>query len=289
MVGGKRVVFSLMLVLISLFLVGSSSDEKLDRWASKYGYLESEVIAIEVADFGFPYLQGKANNQELTFLFDTGNMVGLLLAPEVADRLDLEETNTWQSYDSSGQLVGGYRVFDEVNLKLFGTSTPIRAFESPTEQFEAIIGPGMLTDQRFTLDYRRGLMGVSPTSMGKVAEDAVVLPLIQNSRYPGMPVVEGSVNNQRVLIQLDTGKSRTCVDQILVQELNLPKTERGYQIDQIELGSITVGVPHARMVSFAGISRGYPGPILLGLGSDILSQFVVTVDYLAGKVIISRY
>ncbi len=35
-----------------------------------------------------------------------------------------------------------------------------------------------------------------------------------------MPVLEGIVNGEKVLIQIDTGQSRTCMDERLVQILN---------------------------------------------------------------------
>lgn len=47
-------------------------------------------------------------------------------------------------------------------------------------------------------------------------------------------------------------------------------------------------VTSAKMVSFRGISGDLPEPILLGMGSDILSQVVLSVDYSRQIVMITK-
>ncbi|HHT47795.1 MAG TPA: hypothetical protein GXZ98_00680 [Firmicutes bacterium] len=98
----------------------------------------------------------------------------------------------------------------------------------------------------------------------------------------------GVVNGEKVLIQLDTGCSRTCVDEKVITKFNLPANTWGYEIKDVRLGSFQFRIKNAKKVSFAGISEGYPGPIMLCLGSDTISKVVFTVDYSDKKVIISE-
>ena len=87
---------------------------------------------------------------------------------------------------------------------------------------------------------------------------------------------------------LDTGCSRTCVDEELINRLNLPENELGYEIKDIRLGSFKFRVNNAKKVSLAGVSRKYSEPIMLILGSDNISKVVFTVDYPNQTVIFSK-
>jgi hypothetical protein len=54
------------------------------------------------------------------------------------------------------------------------------------------------------------------------------------------------------------------------------------------LGNIGFSVECAKAADLSGISDGYPKPILVGIGADILLQSVVTIDYIQGKVFIEK-
>jgi hypothetical protein len=99
-----------------------------------------------------------------------------------------------------------------------------------------------------------------------------------------MPVVEGTVNGQNVLIQIDTGKSRTCVDRVLVRHLSIPEAHYGYALADVRIGSWKFAARSAREEDFSRISQGYPSPILVGIGSDVLPQVIMTVDDQSGKL-----
>ena len=81
------------------------------------------------------------------------------------------------------------------------------------------------------------------------------------------------------MVEIDTGKSRTVVDPTLISDLDLPRTEDGVQIDEIRIGMHRFSASSAKKKSFKGISRGLEVPIGIGVGSDILSRLIVTVDY----------
>lgn len=130
-------------------------------------------------------------------------------------------------------------------------------------------------------------MAVSATALPAEVTADVVLPLVESPRFPKLIIVRGRIAGQEILIELDTGKSRSVVDPEFARERGLPANDRGYRIDKIELGSLVFSVPSAKAVSFAGISRGLPHRIIAGIGSDILSSVVLTVDYQRKQVLIN--
>jgi ABC-type branched-subunit amino acid transport system substrate-binding protein len=62
----------------------------------------------------------------------------------------------------------------------------------------------------------------------------------------------------------------------------------GYRIDEIRIGQIHFSAPSAKEKSFKGISEGLEQAIGLGIGSDLLARVLLTVDYLAGMVVLQE-
>jgi len=253
-------------------------------WANRLGYASSEVFPITVGAFGFPYLSVGINGRSIDLVLDTGNMRRLGLTRPSLSKLRLPPIAQSRGYDERGALVGEDQVFRVVALTAFGRSWhDQKAFEIGEPEAGGLFGPYYLLDGRFTLDYGNGRLAVSRSLLPKdVPGDT--LNLVPNEQFPGMPVVQGAVNGHKVLIQIDTGKSRTCVDPSLVRRLNLPTAHYGYALADVRIGSWNFKVPSARKVDFSGISRAYPSPILVSVGSDVLPQVIMTVDYRGGKL-----
>ena len=101
---------------------------------------------------------------------------------------------------------------------------------------------------------------------------------------PRLILVQGRVNGVEVLIEIDTGKSRTAIDRSFVRRLALEESPRGARVGTVKVGPRSTEVSWARIVDTSGISRELVRPISLGLGSDTLSRFVWTVDYKQGRL-----
>lgn len=247
-------------------------------WISGLSYQPSEIYPVTIGRFGYPYLQVMVNGRAIHLPFDTGNMTRLVFSQAEAQRLRLPVTGQIPSYGSNGELRSLRRTFKVAEISALGrTWVDQAASEGDQPDLEGLFGPHYLRDRRFTLDYRRGLLAVSDSPM----PDAVTgkcLRLLPCRNEPGMPVVEGTVNGRKVLIQIDTGKSRTCVDIALVRELDLPKTPNGWAIAEIRIGAWTCSVKSARADDFSALGKGLPAPILLGIGSDVLPQVLMTID-----------
>jgi len=247
-------------------------------WISGLGYRPSEVFPISIGRFGYPYLQVMVNRQAVNLPIDTGNMFRLVFGRTEAQRLKLPVIGQIPSYGSNGELRGLRQTFKVTEITALGrTWVDQAASEGDQPDLVGLFGPHYLLDRRFTLDYRRGLLAVSDSAM-PAAMASACLKLLPCRNEPGMPVVEGTVNGRKVLIQIDTGKSRTCVDIALAQELALPRTPNGRTIADIRIGEWSCSVNSARTDDFSALGKGLPAPILLGIGSDVLPQVLMTID-----------
>jgi hypothetical protein len=100
--------------------------------------------------------------------------------------------------------------------------------------------------------------------------------------------IDGAIGRE-IYIQVDTGKTRSCVDPEFARQAGLHETGNGYRIDSLEIGSLRFAVPSAKGVGFGGISHDLDAPILASIGSDILKEFVLTVDVDQAVVFIQRH
>jgi hypothetical protein len=182
-------------------------------------------------------------------------------------------------YDSDGKVAATRDVFAIGELGAFGKTWRDQfAHEYDHAKIPALIGPMYLLGRRFTLDYRVGLMAISESALPKIA-GGTLLPMILSPDHEPLILVEGTVNGTATSVELDTGKSRTVVDPELISRMNLPDAPNGYRIDEIRLGQYRFSAPSAKKKGFTGISHGLEVPIGIGIGSDILSRMIVTVDY----------
>jgi hypothetical protein len=108
------------------------------------------------------------------------------------------------------------------------------------------------------------------------------IPMVRSSRHPLLILVYGAIDGRSVLIELDTGKSRTVINPALASELRLRRNPRGVTIENLRIGDLYFEVPCAKEVDQKGIDPTLEEPILVGMGSDLLSLFVWTVDYEKG-------
>jgi predicted aspartyl protease len=255
------------------------------RWRQSLGYMRSELHPIELKG-RMPVVRAVVNTTEVQMLFDTGNMSRLAVPNRVAEELKLQVVDQVRMYDGKGTQIGTSPVYTMDSLKVFGdTLFDQRAVTSGIDI--GLIGPHFVDGGRFTLDTISKCLAISSTRLPEDA-GANIIPLVKSSEFDYLIVVHGFINGRSVLMEIDTGKSRSVIDPELAKELSLPVTENGYRIGAVGLGTLTFEVPSAKASSLRGISDGLPEPMLAGIGADILSQVLFTVDYTRGIVVIDR-
>ncbi|MFQ5605487.1 MAG: hypothetical protein ACE5HS_19635 [bacterium] len=275
---------------LSLFiLMGCNQPHSESEWLQRFHYQSGEVFPVEIGDFGYPYVSVKINSAAVNLVWDTGNMSELTLSRELADRWQLPVTGESKSYDSAGNVIGTFRTFRIDSLFVFHKKWQnVRAREFTNPKLNGLFGPRFVLGKRFTLDYRNKLLAVSSSPIPPPNSMENALLMVRSPEFAGLILVYGFVNRKKVLMEIDTGKSRTVVHPALAETLQLQSAANGFQIEEIRLGDFRFTVASAKVKSFQGISKGLPQPIQLGLGSDILSKFVLTVDYPQNIVLLNR-
>lgn len=269
-----------LLGLLFACISAAQNPEGLPSWTTKLAYQPKEIFPITIGSYGFPCVSVRINGSPVEMLLDTGNMSGIFVAPSLAQSLGLPQIGSSSFSDADGTRMGSNPVFRIKLLEAFGRVWKEQRVQGDSRYpLNGAIGPRLFLGKRFTLDYQKRLLGISESPLPRSLPQSNVLPMFPARGLEGMIVISGSLNGKEILLQIDTGKSRTCVDPELASSLQLPTSARGFRIENIRIGSSTFSALNAKPLGFKGISQGLPQPILLGIGSDILSQFVWTVDY----------
>lgn len=251
-------------------------------WLRAFGYSPQEVHPIDIGDFGYPYVRVVVGDASLRLPFDTGNMAGVSVSSDLFNRLELPAAGSWTRRNSAGEAVATLRVSDTVQVFVLGRDLgPTRIHELNHPSLPGLVGPETLGGGHFTLDYASRKIAAAATPLPQSVPEFRKVPLIRSEKYPTLILVRGEIEGRQVTLQLDTGKSRCTVNPKLASELGLPRDSRGVAIRSLRFGDLSFEVPSAKEVDQTAIDPSLPEPILAGVGSDILSRFVWTVDYKA--------
>lgn len=249
-------------------------------WADALGYRVGDVHSLQIGNFGFPYLPVRIGNTHRWLPFDTGNMIGLIVSSDQFDRLELETEGYYSQENSAGEIVARLRVGKATDVSFLGRDLgPTQVYELDNPSLPGLLGPTLLKGGHFTLDYTSRKIAVGAGGLPDSVPGFHSIPLIRSHRHPLLILVRGTIDNREILLELDTGKSRTVINPNLSSELALELVPQGVTIRSLRIGNLSFDVPAAKLVDQTGIDSSLPEPILAGIGSDILSRFVWTVDY----------
>jgi len=253
-------------------------------WIEELGYAETEIYEFSRDYHGFALVEGLIDGSPCRFVFDTGNMAGLAINPATANYLGLVPVGAVQLYDSAGSPADRVPQYRPDRVLVLGRQPVDPLLIESGPGVPGLAGPAQLGCSRFTLDFGRGLIALADTPAPVVFPER--LKLLHSPDYPMMILVYVTVAQTLALAELDTGKSRTCVDPDWAERMGLEQTDRGILLDGLSFGGRDYRIPAAKTVSFRQISSGLPEPIVLGLGVDVLASRAFTVDYAAGVVLI---
>ncbi len=262
---------------------GCASHAPSTDWVQAFGYTAADVHSIGVADFGYPYVPVDVSGNRLVLPFDTGNMVGVSVSSVQFDQMGLNADRSWSPRSSAGETGASLRVADAVSVSLLGRDLgPTQVYELAHPGLAGLVGPTVLGGGHFTLDYASRRMAVGAARIPDSVPGFRKIPLVRSTRHPLLILVRGTVEGRSVVLELDTGKSRTVINPALASELALQRDSRGVAIKNLRIGDLSFEVWRAKEVDQTGIDTNLSEPIMAGVGSDILSRFVWTVDYEGG-------
>ena len=217
-------------MFVLLFVLNSAackSEPDAQGWPALFGYSPTAMHSFEIGPFGYPYVPVGIGSDTLWLPFDTGNMVGLTLQVDTFLRLALPCSESHNRRDSAGQLVSTGCIAHGVRTSLFGTeSDSTSVYEFVHETLPGLVGPTSMPGTRFTIDYRERILAIDNRSGPVAIEGFEALPLISSPTHPRLILVGGRVEGREVIIEIDTGKSRTTIDRELVGAPHLERTSR---------------------------------------------------------------
>ncbi len=250
------------------------------QWIQLLNYNRNDIYSIKIdSKYGFPFVSIQLNGKKIDLMWDTGNMSRLAVTEEFANELELPVITQTNSYDSEGNLRGSSSVYRVDTIELFDqTWKNFRAVEFDHPEILGLAGPYFVKGKRFTLDYKNELIAITDNPLPQ-NHSGEQFPLVRSSKHELLIITYTEVNGHRVLSEIDTGKSRSVIDPRFAKKLGLIELEDGYKIEEVKIGAHTFMISSAKATKFDGISEGLPEKIQLSIGSDILSELLLTVDY----------
>jgi len=264
-------------------IAGCAAPAPASDWVDAFRYSDDAIHSVHIGEFGYPYVEVQIADTNVWLPFDTGNTVGLSVSSALFDRLGLTAAGSHDRVTSAGETVATLRVADAVDVSMLGRDVgPTRVYEFDHPSLDGLAGPVLIGSGHFTLDYGSRRIGVGTGLLPAAVPGFRQIPLVRSNRHPTLILVRGTVKGREILIELDTGKSRTVINPALAAELGLRRDAHGVAIDHLGIGDLRFEVPSAKEVDQRAIDPSLTEPILAGIGSDVLSRFVWTVDYDAG-------
>jgi hypothetical protein len=271
----ERLLIFIIVIVLALMVITFQGcySETLPDWAEGFEYKSNEIFPIYVSADGSAFVSATFGGEPVALLFNTGEPVGLSMTDKLVRQMGLEMLDSDPS-DEIRYTIPAFTAFGHLWKDQEVVPASITSYNGS-------IGPQLMNGQRFTLDYGKQLMAVSESPLPEDLPGENVVPLVHIDDSL-LPVVQGLANGEPVLIELDTGSSRTIVDMMLARKLGLQGGENGYQVSEVSIGFYKFEIKAADAA---------PLPITkdlrrIRLGTDVLSQMILTVDYLSGTVAI---
>ncbi len=280
--------------------VGSAAVERTTstQWIQDLGYKQDQIYPLGVDPLGCPVIEAGVSGVKVSLMLDSGTAKGFLLtdhAPPVPhsivarhEELNADGTHRGDSFEirlANMSILG--KSFENVT----GNLSDWRMYSS--NPFDGTVGLDFFLDRRLTLDYRSAKVAASALPLPQKLDPAryVSLDLLDAPKSQGHVLyARARVNGRDTVVYFDTGYNVSFIDPLFAE--GLPRVERPGRFkifrQQVpaELGGHKFVLNDLRENA---IQRGtaFDVPVGLVLGSDILSQFIVTIDLRAKKLILA--
>jgi hypothetical protein len=289
----KAVSLLFSLLILICFIYGQSKkgiilnkdlyDPGID-WVNELDY--DEIYEVRFAAAGTPQIEVLINGAPFDLGFDFGDSAGLTVTDHIEKQISYTLLKESKTYNADGSFRDTIKIIEIESVRIFGRDyhnmraelVNWKAFSS--EPFNGFFGLEYLKDRRFTLDYKRKILGVSndplPGPFLKNKHLYTIIPIIEQGYHPYGVHAKGKINGIPSLIYLDTGSSHSFADKKILEN------DDPNQIIDVEMGGITFQIKN---VMIRDIQRNTDHELTVGLkmGSDLLRHFIVTVDRTGGR------
>jgi hypothetical protein len=270
------------------------------KWLHDLGYQDQEVYSLAVSpSLGCPFVEVNFAGIRTSLMLDTGSAHGFQItnkAPSIPYHIEerTEELNADGSHrgESSVIRVDSIDILGKLFKDVRGSFTDWQMYSSAP--FEGAVGLDFFLDRRLTLDYfsKKIAVSIKPLPARIDHERYLVLDLVDPPKAQGhILYVHAKVNGRKSIIYFDTGYNLSWIDPGFVDGLQQVERPGKYRIFRqkvpVEIGGCNLLLNDLREDSIRR-GAGFDSPVSLTLGSDFLSNFIVTIDLRAKKIILAR-
>lgn len=263
------------------------------EWVDRYGYVPGDFVDFRFGDRGtwVPVVDARVAGRRVRLVFDTGTNGYAALDEATMRELQLPIEGWSEFLDASGEPAGRIprtraSTLELASLRLVDVPVGGVGPERITGErrgYVGTIGWSALEGGRFTIDYSNRRIAISSEPLpGGLASCATryVTSFVSPPRLDGLLLVAARLEGHALLAEVDTGKSKTVLDPGIDSIRSFEHGDRGLEIAGLRLGPFELTTRFGRMGrGFDSFSRGVEPRVLVGLGSDLLSRFLLTVDY----------
>ncbi len=243
---------------------------------------------------GLPTCQALINGRgPYTLLIDTGGSIALSLDREVAEELGIRSVAAASIHGIAGRDESGQAVVDELRIgEIAVRRVMTRIFDvrkAAANLFDGILGTGIFSSGRMTLDFFEGRLVVAASGTQAAAGEAVVVRIVGDAKLIAPVTIEGQpgaalLDSGADILALAPSRLKRHFPERPVYALPLPMAA-GVGGGQMPELSMVPGVD----VQFAGREHANIG----GLGLDVLDTLLspmmgVQCDLLIGMGLLSR-
>lgn len=268
-------------------------------WAEKLDYRTDELYPIKLQINSIPLVEVKVNGSPLWVKFDTGCGTGFSLTTAVQEKIAHDVTGKSTERNPDGSYRGETTLARIASLEVFGERyAPVATSFSDwrifsTLKFNGLLGLRYFKDKRVTIDYKTRLIGISarPLVYRAIRDfSGAGVPLLEASgSQADLIYVSGRVKGRPAVIYLDTGSSASFIDPSMLDPGEIKKGKRHLLAENIgmSIGDFSFTVRQLRVKEQKrGVSFEYPQTVKLG--SDVIRDFLITIDKIANRLILRK-
>ncbi len=238
--------------------------------------------------FGIPEIEVKIGKREFPLYFDFGNKDNICITTELTDKIKYTIIDTGKTYNPDGSfrdkifkiIIPYLKVFNNKYVNEKGVLANWKTFS--TEPFNGLIGLKYLDGKSFTLNYQQKELLVSSESILENIDsnNAEIINLNTYKYHPFGIHFEGKINNEKVIIYFDTGKSQTTLNRDLFPQNKIKSDKSGsfYKgTAELFFNKLEVKIEYPRVKT---IHRNLKSDLKIGaeVGIDLLKYFILSID-----------
>lgn len=265
-------------------------------WIESYGYQISEIFPV-ISSRAVPGPQVKVSvNHKSQYLLLDFNAIDLILRENIFKDANFEPQRMSNRIGKTGEMLLEDGFLHDVSL--LGVSYPVlyvSIIKHSSAPFKAkgVIGRNFLIDGQLTLDMQNKLLGFSTEpehALGALFADSMLVPINLNRNSEdnrGLLKFFCYINGTKHRAILSTSSATTQISPELAELLSGKRNASKLTVESLKVGSkLFTNVPCRVNKDLLTLEPENPESIDLILGMDLISQCVLTIDFINNLMLV---